>query len=91
MLSDLRAILGRLLVLSKQRFVPPTSLAAVHAALGETALALSALERALVVRDTRLVYLSSDPNWAPLRQQPRFVALLKTLKLDRLARGLSSV
>lgn len=89
--AEARAIQGQLSTLSRQRFVPPTSLAAVHAALGELELAMAALERALTVRDTRLVYLNSDPYWNPLRQMPRFASLLRSLKLDRLGPGLTSV
>ena len=39
------------------------------------------------VRDTRLVYLKDDHRWNTLRQQPRFVALLRQMKLDRYGEG----
>jgi hypothetical protein len=65
------------------------SLAVLHAALGDTALALDALERAYAVRDTQLVFLKDDSRWAGLRQEPRFVALMARLKLDRYGPGLS--
>lgn len=90
-IAEARTILGQLLVQSRLRFVPPTSIAAVQAALGEVEPALSALERALAVRDTRLVYLNSDPHWTSLRREPRFASLLRALKLDRLGPGLTSV
>lgn len=80
-------IRDRLLALQKARYVPPTSLAAVHAALGETAAALDALDRAFVVRDTRLVYLKDDARWDPLRHEQRFAALLQRMKLDRFGPG----
>jgi DNA-binding winged helix-turn-helix (wHTH) protein/TolB-like protein/Tfp pilus assembly protein PilF len=89
--EEARAMRDQLVAHSRERFVPPTSIAAVHAALGEVAPALTALERALAVRDTRLVYLNSDPYWTVLRREPRFHALLRTLKLDRLRPGLTSV
>jgi len=87
--DEARAILNRLLELTKTRFVPPVSLAVLHAALGENALALDALERAFAARDTQLVFLKDDPRWSSLRKEPRFAALLKELKLDRYGPGLS--
>ena len=87
--EEARAILNRLVALGETRHVAKTSTAAVHAALGETAPALGALEQAYLDRDTKLIYLASDPAWNRLRQEPRFVALLRTLKLDRFGAGLS--
>ncbi|MEO8525362.1 MAG: winged helix-turn-helix domain-containing protein [Caldimonas sp.] len=80
----------RLLALQKVRYVPPTSLAAVHAALGETTAALDSLDRAYSVRDTRLVYLKDDVRWDPLRREARFVTLSQRMKLDRIGPGASA-
>jgi TolB-like protein/tetratricopeptide (TPR) repeat protein len=87
--DETRAILNDLLRLSKTRFVPPVSLAVLHAALGENALALDALERAFAGHDTQLIFLKEDPRWSGLRSEPRFVALMHKLKLDRYGPGLS--
>jgi len=87
--DEARAILNQLLDTAKTRHVPPVSLAVVHAALGETALALDALERAYDIRDVQLVFLKDDPRWSSLRSEPRFVALMRKLKLDRYGPGLS--
>ncbi|MEO8807720.1 MAG: tetratricopeptide repeat protein [Burkholderiaceae bacterium] len=87
--DEARTIQNQLLDLAKTRYVSPVSFAVVHAALGETALALDALERAFAARDTQLVFLKDDPRWADLRKEPRFVALMQTLKLDRYGPGLS--
>jgi len=87
--DEARAIQHQLLDLAKARYVSPVSLAVVHAALGETTLALDALERAFAARDTQLVFLKDDPRWAGLRKEPRFVALMRALKLDRYGSGLS--
>ena len=85
--EEARAVLQRLLALERTRYVPPTSVAAVHAGLGETDLALDALERAYTVRDTRLVYMKDAGRWASLRAQPRFIELMRKLKLDKYAHG----
>jgi TolB-like protein/DNA-binding winged helix-turn-helix (wHTH) protein/Tfp pilus assembly protein PilF len=87
--EEAREILNRLLSVAKIRYVPPISVAAVYAALGEVAPALDALDRALLLRDTRLIYLKDDPHWSGLRKEPRFVVLMQKLKLDRYGPGLS--
>ena len=87
--EEAREILNRLLSVAKIRYVPSISVAAVYAALGEVAPALDALDRALLLRDTRLIYLKDDPHWSGLRKEPRFVVLMQKLKLDRYGPGLS--
>jgi DNA-binding winged helix-turn-helix (wHTH) protein/TolB-like protein/tetratricopeptide (TPR) repeat protein len=87
--DETRAILNDLLNVAKTRYVPPVSLAVLHAALGENALALDALERGFAVRDTQLVFLKEDSRWSGLRKEPRFAALMHELKLDRYGSGLS--
>jgi len=87
--DEARTLLHQMLALSKTRYVPPTSLAALHAALGEVAPALALLEQAFAVHDTRLIVFKDDPRWATLRKEPGFLALVKKLKLDRYGSGLS--
>jgi DNA-binding winged helix-turn-helix (wHTH) protein/TolB-like protein/tetratricopeptide (TPR) repeat protein len=87
--GEAQAILSQLMALDKTRFVPPTALAAVQAALGDTSAALDSLDRALAVRDQRLIFLKDDPRWTGLRREPRFKALMVKLKLDRFGPGLS--
>jgi TolB-like protein/tetratricopeptide (TPR) repeat protein len=87
--DEARAILNNMLEQARTRFVPPVSLAVLHAALGENALALDALERAFAARDTQLVFLKDDPRWSSLRKEPRFAVLMRELKLDRYDPGLS--
>jgi tetratricopeptide (TPR) repeat protein len=82
-------ILSQLLVRAKMRYVPPTSLAAVYAGLGEIVNALAALEQAYAVRDQRMVFLKDDPRWTGLRTESRFMALMRKLKLDRFGPGLA--
>ena len=87
--DETRALLQQMLALSKTRYVPPTSIAALHAALGDVASALALLEQAVAVHDTRLIVFKDDPRWANLREEPGFLALMKKLKLDRYGPGLS--
>ena len=88
-IEEARKVLNQLLALEKTRYVPPTSLAAVYAALGDVGPALDALDRAFLTRDTRLTFLKDDPRLAGLREEPRFVALIHKLKLDRFGPGLA--
>ena len=80
--AEAQELLARLVERGRTRYVPPTTVAAIQAALGNTTAALDALDRAYAVRDTRLVYMKDDARWSGLRQEPRFMALLKKMKLD---------
>jgi hypothetical protein len=88
--GEAQDVLQRLLTLEKVRYVPPTSVAAIQAALGEIAPALDGLDRAFSLRDTRLVYMKDDGRWSNLRQEPRFIALLHRMKLDSYGPGKSA-
>ena len=57
----------------------PYLVARRHARLGETARALAALEQALEQRDYIVVFLATDPAFAPLRVDPRFQALARRI------------
>ncbi|WP_119717110.1 winged helix-turn-helix domain-containing protein [Cognatilysobacter tabacisoli] len=65
----------------REDYVPATSIAAVHNALGDTDAALDLLERAYAERDVRMTFLASDTRWHNLRSQPRFRALLQRMRL----------
>ena len=62
-------------------YVPAVNLAAMHLALGDCEAALEQLERAHDARDIRMVFLGIDARWNPLRQSPRFRALVSALRL----------
>jgi DNA-binding winged helix-turn-helix (wHTH) protein/tetratricopeptide (TPR) repeat protein len=87
--DEARRLLVALEDRSRTRYVPPTAIAALRAALGRTDPALDALELAVAVRDTRVVFLKDDPSWRMLRPEPRFAALIRQLGLDRFGPGLS--
>jgi len=55
----------------------------IYAQWGETAKALDWLETAYRLPDPGMFWIKSDPLLEPLGSQPRFVALLKKLKLER--------
>ena len=86
-----RGLLSEIRQRAERVHVPPTSLAMIHAALGESKAALDELDRAFELRDTRLVELKGDPSWQPIRKEPRFVALMRRLGLEEVGPGLMSV
>ncbi len=66
----------------------PGQLAYIQIALGEREAALQQLERAAEERDSDLLWLAVDPRVDPLRQEPRFQSLLKTLGVPVLDRAM---
>ena len=88
-IDEARAILQSLQARATgNRYVASTSLATVQVGLGEVEAALTMLERAYAERDPRLVFLKDAPYWTTLRQEPRFIALKKKLRLDQNGPGI---
>src|SRR5207253_5274416 len=77
-----RAVLDELKTLSNQHYIPPVNIALVYNGLGDQNEALSLLERACDERDVRLTLLKVDPRWDSLRDNARFVAILKRIGLQ---------
>ena len=59
------------------RYVPGYALALIHAGLSQHDQAFDWLGRAFAMRDVHLAFLPGDVKWDPLRQDPRFISLLK--------------
>ncbi len=64
-------------------YVPATSRASIHNALGEHAAALDLLERGYAQRDIRMTFLGVDARWNNLRGEPRFRQLAQRLGLGQ--------
>ena len=79
--DEAKAILGRLRAARRDRFVPPSSIGAILAGLGDIEAALAELERAYAVRDVRLTLIRDDWRWKPVRDQPRYRVVLEKMKL----------
>jgi DNA-binding winged helix-turn-helix (wHTH) protein/tetratricopeptide (TPR) repeat protein/TolB-like protein len=67
-----RRLVAELEDLALRRYVPPTKLATAWLGLAERERALHWLERALEVRDDRLVYLGVDVHFLELHDDPGF-------------------
>jgi serine/threonine protein kinase/TolB-like protein/Flp pilus assembly protein TadD len=59
----------------------PALIALIHLALGEKQAALDWLEKAYQARDVWLLFFKVEPEFDPLRSEPRFQELLRRLKL----------
>jgi TolB-like protein/DNA-binding winged helix-turn-helix (wHTH) protein/cytochrome c-type biogenesis protein CcmH/NrfG len=75
--AEARDILRTLESLSRERYVPPYTIALVQAALGERDAVFASLDRAYEARDVHLVFLPVDPKWDAYRSDPRFRALIE--------------
>lgn len=73
--AEARAMVQRLEVLARRRYVSPGMIAAVHIALGDRDAAFAALDRSVEVRDGWLWPMDSWPELDPVRSDPRFQAL----------------
>jgi len=76
-----RAELDHLNEEAKRRYVSPAAIAALHTRLGETDLALAALEKGLGEKDGGMVELKVEPVFERLRALPRFNELVRRVGL----------
>lgn len=75
--SEARKILQQLQLRSQERFVSPYDLAVIHSALGDSESTFRELERALEERDSYAIYAKVDPALGNLKNDPRFLKILK--------------
>ena len=64
---------------SKLTYVQPTRIARLYVSAGEKERALGWLEKAYQEREGHLVYINVEPDWDPLRDDPRFQSLLRRM------------
>ena len=74
-------IIARYRELEKTQWVPPSRIAAIYGALGEKDKAFAELEKAFEARDWDMHRLSVELYMRPLRDDPRFKAMLKRMNL----------
>jgi TolB-like protein/Flp pilus assembly protein TadD len=74
--AEAQALLDGLLKLSEQRYIPPYHIAMIYYGLEDREEALRWLERGVEQRDPKMVFLSVERKWNPLRPDRRFQALL---------------
>jgi serine/threonine-protein kinase len=80
--SEALRLLGDALERAKHTHVSPTSIALLHAGLGEHERAMEWLDRAYQEKDHSLVAIKADPAYDSLREDAGFQKLLKKMKLN---------
>jgi serine/threonine-protein kinase len=81
--GEARQVLAELEAESKNRFVSPQWPAVIYAALGEIETALRYLEEAWEVRAVQLLWMRVEPNFNPLRSEPKFIEILEKSGIAR--------
>jgi eukaryotic-like serine/threonine-protein kinase len=79
--ADAEALLGQLHVIARHDYVSPVSFATLHMGLGDHDEALDWMERARAERRGWLAYLRVNPMVDPIRAHPRFLTLLREMRL----------
>jgi TolB-like protein/Flp pilus assembly protein TadD len=79
--DEARDVLARLERRAQEHYLSPHHFALVYLGLGDTAAALDALERGYDMRDAGMNWIKVAPAFAPLRNEPRFIALLEKMGL----------
>ena len=80
-----REHLRELLENSTREYVSPMWIGLVHLGLGDHASLFQCLDRAFQERDGSLILIAAAIEFDPVRDDPRFQALLSRMKLDHLA------
>jgi serine/threonine protein kinase/tetratricopeptide (TPR) repeat protein len=81
--GDRAEAMGELKKMSRDGTVLPFNLALVYLGLGDRTRALDNLERALAADSQMMAWIGRDAIFDPIRSEPRFVALLKKMGLNR--------
>ncbi len=77
--EEARRILAELLERNRRSYVERTTLATIYSGLGEYDEALRWLEEAYQKRDGNMVLVKVNPDWDPLRADPRFQDLVRRM------------
>ncbi len=81
--NEARTILADLISRSQQSHVPPTLVAALHFVLGDIDTGFLWLEKAYQEYDSWVRLLKTDTVFDPVRDDPRFLEILKKIGLER--------
>jgi tetratricopeptide (TPR) repeat protein len=78
--DEARTELNKLLGLAETKPASAYNIALIYNALDESEKALDWLEKAYQARDTKMTLLKVEPKWNNLRNEPRFVDLMRRMK-----------
>ena len=85
--SEALKLAGELNEQSKQRYVSPFNLAVIYGGLGDKRRAMEWLEKAYDERSVSLNLLKVSPAFISLREDPRFVAMVRSLGMEAFRGG----
>jgi DNA-binding winged helix-turn-helix (wHTH) protein/TolB-like protein/Flp pilus assembly protein TadD len=80
--DEARAALNELLKLSATKYIPPYNIALIYNALDEREKAIEWLEKAYEQRDPKMTLLKVEPKWNNLRNDARFIGLMKRMNFE---------
>ena len=80
-IDEARDVLATLERRAQEHYLSPHHFALVYLGLGDKSAALDALERGYELRDPSMNWMKVAPAFAPLRDEPRFIALLEKMGL----------
>jgi len=77
--TEAQTILEKMLKMGdgKDRWVPPSHIALIYAALGNNDEAFTWLDKAFEQHDPKLAFLKVERKWDPIRSDPRFAVVMK--------------
>ena len=75
--TEAEQVMRTLLETARTRFVPPYNVALLCAGLGDSGTAYEWLEKARLIRDVHMVFLTVEPKWDTFRRQPSFQSLMQ--------------
>lgn len=81
--GEAHEVLNVLAAAARERYVPPTAFATVHAALGDGDAVFEWLNKGVDAQDVHLIFLPVDPKWDRYRSDPRFAAVLARCNFTR--------
>jgi tetratricopeptide (TPR) repeat protein len=81
--AEARDVLRRLHGMAAEGYVPPCSFAWIHLGLGEIDTAFEWLNRAVGAGDQFMMPIKSYGFFDPIREDPRFAALLRKMNLEK--------
>jgi DNA-binding winged helix-turn-helix (wHTH) protein/TolB-like protein len=80
--QEARAVLNDLLKQSATKYVSPYNVALIYSGLDESANALDWLEKGYALRDPKMTFLKVEPKWNNLRNEARFVDLIRRMNFQ---------
>jgi len=80
--AEAQRMLEALLKTSKIEYISPLYFAIVYIGLGDNQQAIDWLEKALEMKEHRLLYLYTDPIYDPLRTDPRFIEIINKIGFE---------